>query len=241
MIDSRGSGQEQEIGWRRRQQEDFKRALGEEGSGTGIWREKDGGPVSQTDVDGIGALASPIQPIYAGFIGVGVRLSESKHHRRRPVGYVHLRRLAAPAGLGSGRPVRLVHTPAFLGLALTRLVDLLMRDLGVLTPDEVVGLMAGLLTSRTVPTGTTRPTNWDCQLIDLPRPYAIPEIEAGLWDVMWSWCTRNTESSWQDRKRRATGALAQNRHPGLPQDHLLSIGPLLDGFSYLGLAIGSSP
>ena len=71
------------------QLEDFKRALGKEGSGTGIWREQDGGPVSQTEVDGIGALASPIQPIYAGFIGVGVRLSESIHHRRR-AGYVHL-------------------------------------------------------------------------------------------------------------------------------------------------------
>ena len=47
----------------------------------GIWGEQDGGPVSHTEVDGIGALASPIQPIYAGFIGVGVRLSESKHRR----------------------------------------------------------------------------------------------------------------------------------------------------------------
>ena len=27
----------------------------------------------QTEVNGIGALASPMQPIYAGFIGVGVR------------------------------------------------------------------------------------------------------------------------------------------------------------------------
>ena len=31
------------------QQEDFKRALGEEGSGTGIWREKDGGPLANLD------------------------------------------------------------------------------------------------------------------------------------------------------------------------------------------------
>ena len=81
--------------------------------------------------------------------------------------------------------VRLVHTPPFLGFVLTRLVGLLLRDV-VLTRDEVDGLMAGLLRSRTMPTGTTRPTNWDCQLTDLPRRYAIPEIEAGLWDVMWS-------------------------------------------------------
>ena len=85
------------------QQEDFKRAPGKEGRGIGTWREQDGGPVSQTEVDGIGALAYPIQAIYAGSIGVGVRLSESKHHRRyRRAGYVHLRRLASPADLGGG-------------------------------------------------------------------------------------------------------------------------------------------
>ena len=37
---------------------------------------------------------------------------------------------------------RLVHTPPSAGLALTRLVGLLMRDVA-LTPDEVVGLMDG--------------------------------------------------------------------------------------------------
>ncbi len=42
-----------------------------------------------------------------------------------------------------------------MGLALTRLVGLLMRDVA-LTRDEVVGLMAGLLTSEAAPTGTTR-------------------------------------------------------------------------------------
>ena len=48
--------------------------MGKEGSGTGTWRERDGGPVSQTEVDGIRALAAPIQPIYEGFISVGVRM-----------------------------------------------------------------------------------------------------------------------------------------------------------------------
>ena len=74
-----------------RQQEDFNRGLGKEGSGTGTWREQDRGPVWREEVDGIGALASPIEPIYAGFIGVGVRLSESKHHRRRRrAGHIYL-------------------------------------------------------------------------------------------------------------------------------------------------------
>ena len=55
-----------------------------------------------------------------------------------------LRRLLASA---VGNRVRLVHTPASLGLALTRPVGSLLRDV-VPTRDEVGGLMAGLLTSR---------------------------------------------------------------------------------------------
>ena len=58
-----------------------------------------------------------------------------------------------------GARVRLVHTPASLGFALTRLVGLLLRDV-VLTRDEVDGLMAGLLTSAEPPTGTTRLADW---------------------------------------------------------------------------------
>ena len=46
-----------------------------------------------------------------------------------------------------------------MGLALTGLVGLLMRDM-VLTNDEVVGLIAGLLTSGDPPTGTTRLSDW---------------------------------------------------------------------------------
>ena len=102
-------------------------------------------------------------------------VSESKHHRRRRrAGYVHLRRLASPADLGGGRPVRLVHTPAFLGLALTRLVGLL-RDV-VLSRDEVDGLMAGLLTSDSAPIGVSRPGDWICDNGDaLGRRY-VSEI-----------------------------------------------------------------
>ena len=58
-----------------------------------------------------------------------------------------------------GAPVRLVHTPPTVGVALTRLVGLLLRDV-VLTRDEVRGLMAGLLTSNGIPTGTTVFSDW---------------------------------------------------------------------------------
>ena len=52
-----------------------------------------------------------------------------------------------------------LHTPPRVGLALTGLVGLLMRDMA-LTHDEVIGLMAGLLTSSEPPTGTTRLAGW---------------------------------------------------------------------------------
>ena len=52
-----------------------------------------------------------------------------------------------------------LHTPPRAGLALTGLVGVLMRDMA-LTHDEVVGLMAGLLTSGEPPTGTTRLRDW---------------------------------------------------------------------------------
>ena len=52
-----------------------------------------------------------------------------------------------------------LHTPARVGLSLTGLVGLLMRDMA-LTRDEVVGLMDGLLTSDEPPTGTTRLSDW---------------------------------------------------------------------------------
>ena len=66
-----------------------------------------------------------------------------------------LRMLASAMGVRA----RLVHTPPRLGLALTQLAGLLKGDLA-LTRDEVVGLMAGLLTSEAPPTGTTRLSDW---------------------------------------------------------------------------------
>ena len=58
-----------------------------------------------------------------------------------------------------GACVRLVRTPPSVGFALTKLVGLLLRDVG-LTRDEVDGLMAGLMTSGATPTGTTRLGDW---------------------------------------------------------------------------------
>ena len=66
-----------------------------------------------------------------------------------------LRLLASSMGLRA----RLVHTPPRLGLALTGLVGLLMRDTA-LTREEVEGLMDGLLRSDLAPTGTTRLGDW---------------------------------------------------------------------------------
>ena len=52
-----------------------------------------------------------------------------------------------------------MRTPPSVGFGLTRLVGLLLRDV-VLTSDEIVGLMAGLLTSSGTPTGTTGLRTW---------------------------------------------------------------------------------
>ena len=66
-----------------------------------------------------------------------------------------LRLLASSVGVRS----RFLHSPPSVGLALTGLVGLLMREMA-LTRDEVEGLIAGLLTSGEPPTGTTRLADW---------------------------------------------------------------------------------
>ena len=58
-----------------------------------------------------------------------------------------------------GARVRLVHTTPSLRFALTRLVGLVLRDV-VLTSDEIEGMMAGLLTSDSKPTGGTPLGEW---------------------------------------------------------------------------------
>ena len=83
-----------------------------------------------------------------------------------------LRLLTAALGIRS----RLVRTPPSFGLALTGLVGLLMRDV-VLTRDEIAGLMAGLLTSKAAPTGSTSLSSWIDQNADgLGRRY-VSELQ----------------------------------------------------------------
>ena len=52
-----------------------------------------------------------------------------------------------------------VPTPPTIGLALTSVIGLLMRDV-VLTRDELAGLMSNLLISNAPPTGTTNFADW---------------------------------------------------------------------------------
>ena len=101
----------------------------------------------------------PVQPTYAGdlaaqAVDAGSRTDSFVKDAAGPekFAFEELLRLLAS---GVNARVRLVHTPPSLGFALTRLVGLLLRDV-VLTRDEVDGLMTGLLTSDSVPTGGTR-------------------------------------------------------------------------------------
>ena len=105
----------------------------------------------------------PVQPIYAGdladqAVAAASQAGNSVSDAAGPetLSFEALLRLIASS---MGVPCRLVHTPPSLGLNLTRLVGLMMRDV-VLTRDEVDGLMAGLLTSDAAPTGTTALSSW---------------------------------------------------------------------------------
>ena len=105
----------------------------------------------------------PVQPVYvedlaAQAVGSGSQRGNSVSVAAGPDTLSFkdlLRLLASTMGVRS----RLVHTPASVGLALTGLVGLLVRDV-VLTRDEVDGLKAGLLTSAAPPTGATRLSDW---------------------------------------------------------------------------------
>ena len=105
----------------------------------------------------------PVQPVYvedlaAQAVEAGSQSENSVADAAGPdtFSFGALLRLLASA---MGVRARLVRTPPTVGLALTGLVGLLMRDMA-LTRDEVVGLMAGLLTSGEPPTGTTRLSDW---------------------------------------------------------------------------------
>ncbi len=105
----------------------------------------------------------PVQPVYvedvaAQAVEAGSQSESSVADAAGPdtISFEALLRLLAAS---MGVRARLVHTPPSVGLALTRLVGLLMRDMA-LTRDEVEGLMAGLLTSGESPTGTSRLSDW---------------------------------------------------------------------------------
>ena len=105
----------------------------------------------------------PVQPVYvedlaAQAVEAGYQSENSVADAAGPdtFSFEELLRLLASS---MGVRARLVRTPPSVGLALTGLVGLMMRDV-VLTRDEVDGLMAGLLTSEEQPTCTTRLSDW---------------------------------------------------------------------------------
>ena len=105
----------------------------------------------------------PVQPVYvedlaAQAVEAGSQSENSVADAAGPdtFSFEALLRLLA-SSMGVRR--RFLHTHPRVGLALTGLVGLLMRDMA-LTRDEVVGLTAGLLTSAEPPTGTTRLADW---------------------------------------------------------------------------------
>ena len=104
-----------------------------------------------------------VQPVHAG--DVAAQAVEAGSHDESSIAdaagpetfsYEALIRLIASA---VGVRARLVRTPPSVGLALTRLVGVMVRDV-VLTRNEVDELMAGLFTSGAAPTGTTRLSDW---------------------------------------------------------------------------------
>ncbi len=105
----------------------------------------------------------PVQPVYAGDLAeqaveAGSRRGNFVADAAGPDTMSFealLRLLTAALGVRS----RLLHTSPSVSLALTGLVGLLMRDV-ILTRDEIAGLMAGLLTSETSPTGSTSLSSW---------------------------------------------------------------------------------
>lgn len=99
-----------------------------------------------------------VEDVAAQAVEAGARRDTSTEDAAGPetFSYEELVRLIAAAVGVSTRPVRM---PPPVGLALTRLVGLMVRDV-VLTRDEVDELMAGQFTSALPPTGTTRLSDW---------------------------------------------------------------------------------
>ena len=104
-----------------------------------------------------------VQPVYAADVATQAVEAGSQHGSStadaagpETFSYEALIRLIASA---VGVRARLVHVAPSVGLALTRLVGVMVRDV-VLTRDEVDELMAGQFTSGAAPTGTTRLSDW---------------------------------------------------------------------------------
>ena len=129
-------------------------------------------PLDFSDPDGLrrfpvfpvhGSGDYPVQPVHsedvaAQAVEAGSQSDSSVADAAGPqtFSFEELIRLLASA---MGVRARFMHTSPSVGFALTRLVGLIMRDV-VLTRDEVAGLMAGLLASKSPPTGTTRVGDW---------------------------------------------------------------------------------
>ena len=104
-----------------------------------------------------------VQPVYAGDVAAqaveaGSQAESSIADAAGPETFSYealIRAIASAVGVRA----RLVHLPPSVGLTLTRLVGLMVRDV-VLTRDEVDELMAGQFTSGAAPTGTTRLSDW---------------------------------------------------------------------------------
>ena len=117
----------------------------------------------------------PVQPVYVGDVAAQAVAAATGSENTavdsagpETLSFEDLLRLLAST---MGVRCRLVHTPPSLGLTLTRMVSLMVRDV-VLTRDEVHGLMAGLLVSGHPPTCTTSLTSWlEDNANDLGRRY----------------------------------------------------------------------
>ena len=105
----------------------------------------------------------PVRPVYvddlaALAVAAGSRTDDTVTDAVGPETFTFegLLRLLADA---VGSHCRFVHTRPSVGLALTGLIGLLIRDV-VLTRDEIDGLTDGLLTSEDPATGTTHLSEW---------------------------------------------------------------------------------
>ena len=105
----------------------------------------------------------PVQPIYAEDVAeqavAAATVSENFVADAAGPDTFSFEELIGLLASAMGIRARFIHMPPSVSLALTSIVGLVVRDI-VLTRDEIDGLMAGLLTSKASPTGTTRFNDW---------------------------------------------------------------------------------